>query len=337
MILITLSGLWGPGAVANELDEVIQQFERDIELRRKKEAEEREREKNRNAMERALHSTHTDLSDSIFAVSDSIDEFFSRERTELERTGSRIRLSYETLFVEFKDPLHNINLNTKLVLPRTQEKLNFLLQSLEDDLRAEEAGAPAEEKFQSLDEERKQSFFAGLRFKGVQTKEWSLNTDAGVKLVWPPDPFARLRVRKSFFLSKWELRLTENVYWFESEGWWQVAAIELERPFPPKNLLRFGNNGLRRDEKGFWEFNHYIGWYHQSSRTDGLGYSAGITSVEEPAYSLQSYYVSVSYRRNVFEEWIFLDIVPTGAWPRDENFSFVPSLRIKLEAVFGDI
>lgn len=329
--------LSAPPTVADEIDELIQQYERDIKERLRQEQIERIKEANRNALERSLNRAHTKFSDSIFSVSDSIDEFFAGERTEEEKNGSRIKISYETLMVENRDPLYNFRLSTRLVLPRTQDKLNFLLQSLEDDLTEDSSTPGTTANFKPLEEEKRQSFFAGLKFKGVQEKEWHISTDAGVKLVWPPDPFAKLRLRRSFFWDPWELRLTENVFWFESEGWWQVAAVELERPFKGKNLLRWGNFGTRRDDIGYWNFNHFVGWYHQASKVEVLGYSAGVTADEEPAYGLTSYYLSISYRRNLWEEWVFFDLAPTASWPRAENFTFVPSLRVKIEVVFGSI
>lgn len=319
------------------VDQLIQQFEEDIDQRLEREKQERIREKQRNALQRSLNRTHKSISGSIYGVSDSIDEFFAGERTEEEKNGSRIKISYETLLINKRDPLYNFRFSTRLVLPRTQEKLSFLLQSLEEDLTIDSTTPGTNTNFRPLEEEKKQSFFSGLRLRGLQKKEWSINTDAGIKLVWPPDPFARLRLRRSFFWEPWELRLTENVFWFESEGWWQVAAVELERPFKNRNLLKFGNFGTRRDDVGHWEFNHFIGWFHQSSSKEALSYSAGITATEEPAYGLSSYYLSFAYRRNLGEDWIFLDISPVGSWPREENFVFVPSLRIKIEAIFGSL
>ena len=337
LLLILSFSLGGPVFAQDVGDEVIDMYEKKIDERLTKEKEERIKERNRNAMEKALARTQKRVSKSIFSVSDSIDEFFAGERFQEEKNGSLVRFGYENLMVEKHEPRHKIKLNTRLVLPRTKNRLNFLLQSLEDEETTDEQKPANEKTFRTIEEERKQSFFAGLRFKNVQTREWSVNTDAGVKIVWPPDPFARLRLRKSFFMSKWELRLTENVFWFESDGWSQAAAIELERPIPPKNLLKFGNSGTRKDSIGHWEFTHGVSWSHQATPSTALAYGVGITSVEEPAYSLSSYFTSVAFRQNVFDNWIFLDIAPTGSWPRDQNFTFVPSIRIKFEAILGGL
>ncbi|MCB0412480.1 MAG: hypothetical protein KDD22_08135, partial [Bdellovibrionales bacterium] len=223
------------------------------------------------------------------------------------------------------------------VLPKTQNKLRVLIQSLDDEPQATDSNPNAvkTENFQTVGQEKKKDFFAGLGLRGVQTKEWTFNTDAGIKLVWPPDPFARARLRRSFFMGPVELRLTESINWFESQGWWQVASVELDRPLPPKHLLRWGNSGIRRDEIGYWEFSHYLAWYHQSSPKDALSYSIGISSVEDPAWALQNYYVSIGYRRHIFDKWMFLDLGPTGSWPRSEHFTFTPSFLIKLEVLFG--
>ncbi len=336
--LVLLSFSLGLPVFAQDLgEEVIELYEDKLEDRLKKEKEERIKERNRNAVEKALLRTQKNVSQSIFSISDGIDEFFAGERFQHEKNGSIVRFGYENLMVEKHQARHKIKLNARLVLPRTKNRLNFLLQSLEDEETTDEQKPPNEQTFKTLQEEKKQSFFAGLRFKNVQTREWSVNTDAGVKLVWTPDPFARFRLRRSFFMSKWELRLTENVFWFESDGWSQVAAIELERPVPPKNLFKFGNSGTRNEAVGHWEFTHGVSWAHQATPKHAISWGVGITSVEEPTYSLNSYFTAIAYRQNVFENWMFLDISPIGAWPRDQNFTFVPSLRIKFEMVMGGL
>jgi hypothetical protein len=339
-LLLSLSFPFSAAAQSRDQgDEVIELYERAIDVRLRKEKQEKEKEKKRTVMEKALLRTHQRFSRSIFNLSDSIDEFFAGERFQEEKNGSIVRMGYELLMVDSRDPEHNPRVNTRLVLPRTQNRLNFLLQSLDDENQNEDPLNPTSRTDANPrnQEEKKQNFFAGLRLKNTETKTWSVNTDAGIKLIWPPDPFARFRVRRSFFMSAWELRLTENVNWFESQGWWQTANIDLERPLPPKNLLKFGNTGTRRDSIGYWEFNQAVTWFHQSSKKDAFGYAVGLTSAEEPAYAVTSYYISTSYRRNILEDWMFFDINPVGSWPREEHFTFVPSVKIKFEMVFGGL
>lgn len=331
-----LSSLSFAAEPRDEWQEAIDITEKNIRERHKAEAAEKKRQREMTATDRALEKTHYNVTSSLFSVSDSIDTFFSNERSDQEARGSRIRFTYQTFFQEYEQPLHNLGLNTRIDLPRTKQRLKFLLQSLDDDPAPNNADPQTSQTYKAnKQEEKKQSLFTGLRFNGIQTKEWSVNTDAGVKLVWPPDLFARLRLRRSFFFSDFELRLTESVFWFESKGWWQVATVELDRPLNAKHLLRWGNSGIRQDKIGYWDFAHFIAWYHRLSEKDALGYSTGISSSEEPAYTLTSYFVSISYRRDLFSKWIYLDISPTGAWPRQDNFVFTPSLNVKLEVIFG--
>ncbi|MCB0411702.1 MAG: hypothetical protein KDD22_04205, partial [Bdellovibrionales bacterium] len=97
-----------------DVDEFIRETEEKIENERKAEKAEKKRLREMTPVGRAMERTQKKFSHNIFNFSDSIDTFFSNERSIEESNGSRIKLGYEVLFVEFHEPRHRININTRL-------------------------------------------------------------------------------------------------------------------------------------------------------------------------------------------------------------------------------
>ncbi len=284
-----------------------------------------------------LSKAHRHVSNSISIVSRDIDSFFSREQFLEEATRSSVKLSYRVDFEDRQSPQYNFGFNARLILPRTENKFKLLLQSTEDSLFSGSEN-PSDLDTSSNNQVRKnRNLFLGLRRLLFQSQNWHVNLDGGVKLVWPPDPFLRLRVRREVHLDPWVLRIVEQVFWFDSIGYGHAAAIDLYRTIFQETLLQLGNNGDYLDTEGMWRFSHAVGLYTKLTERAGGGVSVGITSIEDPSLHLTSYFVAFSHRLRVLDDWLFLQTSPKLTWPKDDAFVFTPSITFKLEGTFGAI
>lgn len=277
------------------------------------------------------------ISARVNTLSAQIDSFFSREDIETEETGTRVRMGYAARFQEFEDPTYNFILTAKLVLPQTKEKIQVLLLSDEDDtnVRNETGGVtPDTEAGQAVE---RQKFRLGLRNLFHQSKTSSIALDAGVKIRDPLDPFTRFSARRSIFFESSEIHLYNKQHWFESEGWGTSLKADWDKPLAPKWLFRFSNIGELDHESGLWETNNFLGLYQRYSERLALGYLAGITGNDEPTLALQTYYVAVSSRYALVDDWLYLQITPELSWPRERDWQRVTSLLLKIESIFGGI
>ncbi|MEO0336457.1 MAG: hypothetical protein AAF202_08685, partial [Pseudomonadota bacterium] len=274
---------------------------------------------------------HQSLSEGLTTFSESIDSFFSEPRMDVESNGTRLRMNNRALFVdsEAEDFVFDINFN--LDLPNTRRKLDLIFLSLSEDLDESEddeaGGAGSGEGADSPENSVEgQDYFAGLRLFLKQNKNFNISTDYGIKLVWPPDPFARIRARESIFVGEWEWRFTQNVFWFDSEGLGARLNADFDRRLSRGLLFRQANRASWRGTEEEINYGHSLVLYHTLSKKAGWAYTAGVRSKspEEEAPTLQSYVVSARYRRNIYRNALFFEVRPFVAWPRSINFGNRP-------------
>lgn len=280
-----------------------------------------------------LKQSHKGISNTIGSFSNSIDTFFADPRMDVESNGSRLRLNLLANFTNKEPAVFTNGLNFRLDLPRTKKKWNFILVSFSKSLTEnDEEALTAESPDEAV---ANQDYFAGLRYFTKKSKHFNVSTDAGVKLVWPPDPFAQLRLRESLFVANWEFRFTQALFWFESRGIGANIGVDLDRPLSHRKLFRFANSaGWLKDEEST-NFNHSFNLFETLSSQDGIVYSTGVTSLADPTPILQTYFVTVRYRRKLYANALFAEVQPVGTWPRDRNFGFRPGIIFRLELVMG--
>ncbi|NQZ01519.1 MAG: hypothetical protein HRT45_12720 [Bdellovibrionales bacterium] len=286
---------------------------------------------------------HQSVSEGLTTFSESIDSFFSEPRMDVESNGTRLRMNNRLVLVDSNSEEFAFDLNFNLDLPNTRKKLDLIFLSLSEDLDESEddengAGGGSGEGADSPENSvEQQDYFAGLRLFLKQNKNFNISTDYGIKLVWPPDPFARIRARESVFVGEWEWRFTQNVFWFDSEGLGARLNADFDRRLSRGLLFRQANRASWRAPEGEINYGHSLNLFHTLSRKAGWAYSAGIRSnaPEDQQPTLQSYVVSARYRRNIYRNALFFEFRPFVAWPRSLNFGNRPGIIFNLQILFG--
>lgn len=280
---------------------------------------------------------HEAVSSSIMKWSDSIDSLFGVERLDKERRGSRLRIESLTVFTESEDASFLYKVRFRLALPKTEKKLNLVIDNLADSFQKNDEREQAAIGVTSDDRIEDSDLSAALRYFVLAGDKWNLNTDLGMKLRLPLDPFFRIRVRREWDLENWVFRVSDSLFWFEQRGLGQDFAAEFDRRLSGKFLFRWSNRALWTEDNDAWSFSYSLNLLQRLSDKDALSYSAGINSTSRPVISIESYGLGLSYRRNVYNDWLFLSVNPNISYPKAKNFTAVPSIAIQLEMRAGDI
>src|SRR3569623_413717 len=56
---------------------------------------------------------------------------------------------------------------------------------------------------------------------------------------------------------------------------------------------------------------------------------------QHPDWAMQQYFVAVHYRKNVYKNWLFLELIPQIDYHVERDFEALPSITLRLEGVFG--
>ncbi|MBM95042.1 MAG: hypothetical protein CMI09_04245 [Oceanospirillaceae bacterium] len=254
-----------------------------------------------------------------------VDSFFSENIIEDDIEGSRAKLSFYTRR-ELGDPVdYKFGLSVRLVFPNTNERLNLLLES--EDEEAREADP--------LESVENNNYSAALRFIIQESDRWKTNLDSGVRWGIPPDPFSRLRARRFFGFWDWEAKATQTLYYYTSKGWGERTSLQLNRSLNTEKLLRLNGAAeyLLNDE--YFKLNYDLGVYHELSHRAAMGYVAGASGDTQSSATFYDYFASVRYRRLIYKDWVFAEVAPALVWESNKDYETTPVIMFRIESVIS--
>ncbi|MBF0276213.1 MAG: hypothetical protein HQM13_00420 [SAR324 cluster bacterium] len=279
--------------------------------------------------------TRTIISEQIYDFSDSLDSFFGDDNIE-EGNGSRIRISLSTKFGGKGEQVSDAGIATILLLPKTQEKFQLVIQDIQKEVSSEEENEKEVQGDDKLQETNEESILAAaLRYVFIDTDAWKVQADSGIHLKIPLEPFAKLKIRRNIRIEKWVLKLIQNFKWNTSKGWGESSTILFDRRLSKTVRFRFSNDASWYVKEDLIHFGHALILYHHVSEKDSLNYFTGIKAIDKPKIHLTSYNFGAAYRRKLYQNWLYLQITPVIAFPRSEDFRNTPSITFKLETIFG--
>tara|TARA_B100000446_G_scaffold152131_1_gene147161 strand:- start:225 stop:731 length:507 start_codon:yes stop_codon:yes gene_type:complete len=131
-----------------------------------------------------VDDTHHLLSEQISSVSDELDSFFGEERMDGDFNKSKIRLNFITTFDDEGKATYKTNFSTSWVFPRTQKKMNLIVEdvkeNLTDDDQSDTGGSQKQNKV--TDTVTESTLTAALQYVIFDSKTWTIDTRTGVVL-----------------------------------------------------------------------------------------------------------------------------------------------------------
>ncbi|MHB8767338.1 MAG: hypothetical protein ACYDA8_23775 [Deferrisomatales bacterium] len=283
-----------------------------------------------------LDRPHQEVSRRIEAYSRRLDSFFGGQRAHEEDTGSLLLVSGAvTIGEQGKTELGHV-VRARVVLPHTRDRFNLLLESdFDDDERRLPLSQGQAERV--VEEPRRPTgYAAAIRYSTPEIRKWHFNAGAGVRLRVLPDPFGKVRARRSASLGAWELRLAETLFGSESEGFGETTRLDLDRPLAEALLLRCTSEATYRLREEEFELTQGLFLFHALSDRAGLRYGATVTGESEPHVRATEYALGVVYRHRIYRKWVFFEVSPQLSFPRVEGFSATPTITFRLETRFGE-
>lgn len=251
-------------------------------------------------------------------VANRLDSFFATERADDELGRSRIRIRSQFMLREREvsdlDNQYRINLR----LPHLEQKFKYEYYQTE-----EEKKLAAEEK-----EKLKKSRI---------NRAWLFNIDMGVSAAIPPRLITRARVRRSFETGSFIHRFAEQLTYITDEsGLVEETDLNSDYVFSDSLVFRFINNKRWRVLKKEFDTNHGPTLLHQLSENQAMGYSTTMhTVVDSGIWYVDNYRIAADYRRNLYKQWIYFDVITGLDFPKVWSFRRTPFITFQLEILFG--
>ena len=289
-------------------------------------------------LERSVDRTHEILSNSILATARWMDSFFYDERYFQEENKTRLKLRVSS-FWELEEGVNlNIRANLRLVLPGFEDRLALVFSGDDED---EGIGLKSSDDLDiaTLKSTDKEDTNVALRYiiKTVERR----NISASLNFRWRDSNIVSvpgLRWRETFSLDLWELRFVQKIKWYSDLGWEEKTSFDFDRLTYRKNLFRTTLSGVWSEEdeasKGY-SYNLDFSYSIPLSPNYAITYELKNNFQTKPTNRYQETIVRFRYRQKLLRDWIFLEMAPQIAFPRERDFDVTPGFLIFIEAIAG--
>lgn len=276
-------------------------------------------------------STHEVVSKRVGSWSNGLDSFFSGRRDQVANQ-SFVSMQFGSLIEEEEGVSGFFNLDTRIRLPNTEDRLSLVIETNGDQLTQDNQVNENEAGQNIIESASTTRFSTALRYV---KKEWNANVDAGVLLDMPMDPFVRVKLKQTHQTNDWLLTQSESLFSYYSQGNGGRYAISANRRI--NESLGFnadlGITHLDSESETYWRENIYIN--HALSSQSKIRYQVSYLQSGWPEPSSDSFLYFIQYQRLLYENWLIGVVKPQISHSRDNDYEAAASLTLSLEVLLG--
>lgn len=276
-------------------------------------------------------STHQVVSKRVGAWSNGLDSFFSGRRDQVANQ-SFVSMRFGSLVEEAEGISGFFNLDTRIRLPNTEDRLSLVIETDGDELTQDNQVNENVAGQNIIESARTTRISTALRYI---KKEWNTNVDAGVLLDMPMDPFVRIKVKQTLQKDSWSFTQSESLFSYYSQGNGGRYSVSANRKINDK----FGFNAdlgithLDSESETYWRENIYIN--HALSSKSKLRYQLSYLQSGWPKPTSDSVLYFLQYQRLLYDNWLVGEIKPQVSHERDNDYEASTSLTLSLEVLLG--
>lgn len=261
-------------------------------------------------------------------VANRLDLFFADQRADDELARSRIRIKQTYTVADRAVLSDDFQIRVNLKLPKLQDRFKFELE--------QEKKKKEEDKKKNKEDAKSGSNQEIAR--NALNKEWQFRADLGVNASIPPKVFSRARVRKNMTSGDVIHRFVEEIAWYSDRDWEEYTNFDSDLPLSEEMLIRFRNSSDWKVTRKDFKTAHGPVILQRLSDDDAISYGVSLnTVVINSVWYVNNYNIGTNYRRNLYKQWLYMDISPGIAFPKSYSFRRNPYLSFQLEALFGGI
>jgi hypothetical protein len=253
-----------------------------------------------------------------------LDSFFATERADDEfgRSRIRIRSRFDIHERAASDLTNQYRINLKL--PNLEERFKYEYYQDKEKIKKKKSD---KEKLSQND----------LLKKDQVITSWIFNSDIGVSAAIPPKLITRARARKSFVTGTLIHRFVEQLtYTTGEDGLVEETSINSDHIYNQDLIFRFINNKRWRVLKKEFITNHGPTLLHRVTDNDAFNYGFIMqTTIDNSNWYVSNFIASVDYRRNIYKQWVYLDVIPGIEFPKVWSFRRTPFIIVQMEFLFG--
>lgn len=291
--------------------------------------------------EMLLDQPHDFLSRRVEEYARKLDDFFSDPNRAYDSTGSTLQIRGHVKFFEGGLTEGKSDVRANISLPNTEDRLKLVVQrgleaatqtAAERDIK----NATGSNKVAAPGAAQDNNYYLGLKALAAETFGATLSTEAGAKFGRPVDPYVRLRIFRDFVFSQWAIRVSETPLWKRSEGSSAASEIGLLRPLTEEWQLRLTSKATWRATTHYFDLAQIGSLYFTPDKRTAYTFELGAFGPSDRSQKLSVYSVTVRARRQIYRDWLYLEITPQILYQEVNGFRPANSFMLQLELLFGD-
>ncbi|MGR6873009.1 hypothetical protein ACU6U9_12035 [Pseudomonas sp. HK3] len=279
-----------------------------------------------------LDWTQNVASSYVESLNDGVDSFFmgaffDDEVLEDETSGSNGRVYFTSRREDQAEPNYQVGLNLRLILPKTRDRFKLLVETDEEEDDVNETDV--------LGTKDNITYSTAIRVDFKERRHWKTSFDNGVRWAGEPVFFSRLRARRIDYFQTWRTRILQTLSWRTDEKWGTRFSASAIRPLGFSRHFRTGFNADYLLNDDFVELDSSVSVFDELSSRSAMLYRLRVFGDTEKSTKLTNTVLSASYRRKIYKNYTFVELVPELAWPRENDFKVTPAITLQLEMIFG--
>jgi hypothetical protein len=283
-----------------------------------------------------VDTMHGGITQSIRSTATWLDSFFGDRRAN-ELNPSYVRFRYNVFLEKGTAPLFDPDLDARLVLPQMREKTHLVISGTPketNEFSATQSNPTTDQLASTTD----RNVTTSLHYAPIETAEQSFVVRGGLKFnTRGVDVTAGPYYRVVFpFQSGWSLRFIEDLAWRSKEGWKSSSVIDLERPLPHDLFFRTSTNWVHTEHVEGFIYALSFSVSQPLSSKAALSYSWVNICQTNPVNELMEVDLRVSYRKRIWRDWLFYEVMPQYRFPRDRAFEATPGILFRIDMFFGN-
>jgi hypothetical protein len=280
------------------------------------------------------------LSRAACASSAWFDGFFGTERRYEDYRATYGSVSLGTLWDERDGFDPRLRFRIRMQLPQADARLNAFIGRV----NREEFVTGREEQFDALPsrfgQEDDDELLLGLGWSSPARRGSWFDTDVGVKIALPLDPYVRGSWKLVHeFSNSTLLRVRESAFWRNTEGFGVTSRADVDYVFNPGWLMRWSGVGTLSEQSQGVDWYTTVTLFQSVDEIRALAYQASYSGETDREVPIKDWGLQVIYRQRISREWLFVELRSSVTWPKDEpQESREPNwgVGIAVEMLFGD-
>jgi len=291
--------------------------------------------------ERLLDVPHEFLSRRLEEYSRKLDSFLGDPNRAYDSTGSTLQIRDHVTYLKDGQREGKLEVHANISLPNTQNRLKLIFQrgleaatetAAERDIRNSTGSAQVAAPGAPQDT----SYYLGLKTLAAQLFGVALSAEAGARMTRSIDPYVRVRAVREFDFSQWRIRASETPLWKRSEGSSAASELDVIRPLDAQWQLGFTSKATWRSTTDYFDLAQIAALYYTPDKRTATTFELGAFAPSDPHLDLTVYSVTVRVRRQIYRDWLYLEVTPQILYQEANGYSATRSLMLQLEMLFGD-